>query len=101
MTGQTVFFQWVSTHLLPCFYKQVFGFSCPLCGCQRSVILLCQGQFWDSMKMFPPLLPLAITLLMVCLWKFTGLLGKKAVLVALVVDAIMLLFNMVYQNLVN
>ena len=101
MTDLMVMMHWASTHLLPCFYKQVFGISCPLCGSQRSVILLCEGQFWDSMKMFPPLLPLAITLLMVCLWKFTGLLGKKAVWIALVVDAIMLLFNMVYQNVVD
>ena len=101
MTGLMVFMHWTSTHLLPCFYKQAFGFSCPLCGGQRSVILLCEGQFWDSMKMFPPLLPLAITLLLVCLWKFSGIVGKKTILAALVVDAIVLLFNMVYQNVVN
>lgn len=101
MTDLTVFMQWILAHLLPCFYKQMFGISCPLCGGQRSVILLCEGQFWESMKMFPPLLLLAITLLMVCCWKFTGLFGKKAILIALIVDAILLLFNMVYQNMVN
>ena len=101
MTDLAIVFQWASKHLLPCFYKQLFGISCPLCGGQRSVILLCEGQFWESMKMFPPLLPLAITLLMVCFWKFMGLLGKKAILIALIVDAILLLFNMVYQNMVN
>ena len=101
MTDLMVTVQWISKHLLPCFYKQVFGVSCPLCGGQRSVILLCEGRFWESMRMFPPLLPLAITLLMVCFWKFTGLLSKKAILIALVVDAILLLFNMVYQNMVH
>ena len=101
MTGLTVIMHWTSTYLLPCFYKQVFGISCPLCGSQRSVILLLEGRFWDSMKMFPPLLPLAVTLLLVCLWKFNGLLGRKVILMALIVDAIMLLFNMVYQNVVN
>lgn len=91
--------QWLLVNMLPCFYKQVFGVSCPVCGGQRAVALLFQGHVWDSMKMFPPLLPLAITLLLVCLWKLTGLVGKKAILIALVVDAVMLLFNMVYQNL--
>ncbi|MGN0227353.1 MAG: DUF2752 domain-containing protein [Paludibacteraceae bacterium] len=40
--------------LLPCAYKQLFGFSCPLCGFQRSMLLLCKGQVWDSICMFPP-----------------------------------------------
>lgn len=101
MTDLTVIIQWASKHLLPCFYKQMFGISCPLCGGQRSVILLCEGQFWESMRIFPPLLPLAVTLLLVYLWKFSGLVGKKAILIALVMDAIMLLFNMVYQNMAN
>ncbi len=100
MTGQAIL-QWASEHLLPCFYKQVFGISCPLCGCQRSVILLCEGRFWDSMKMFPPLLPLTITLLMVCIRKLFGLFGKKAIVMALAVDAALLIFNMVLQNMVN
>lgn len=101
MTDLMVVLRWASSHLLPCFYKQVFGISCPLCGGQRSVILLLEGQFWESMKMFPPLLPLAVTLLMVCLWWFCGFFGKKAIHVALIIDAIMLLFNMVYQNMLN
>ena len=53
------------------------------------------------MKMFPPLLPLAITLLMVCLWRLFGTPGKKAVVIALIIDAVMLIFNMVYQNVVD
>ena len=101
MTGLTVITQWASTHLLPCIYKQVFGISCPLCGSQRSVILLCEGRFGDSMKMFPPLLPLAITLLLVCLRRFSGFPDKKVAVIALIIDAIMLIFNMVYQNVVN
>lgn len=64
-------------------------------------MLLCEGRFWDSMKMFPPLLPLAITLLMVCLWRLFGTPGKKAVVIALIIDAVMLIFNMVYQNVVD
>ena len=101
MTDLTVFTHWDSIPLLPCFYKQVLGISCPLCGFQRSVILLFEGQFWESMKMFPPLLPLAITLMLVCFWRFSGILRKKVVVIALIIDAIVLIFNMVYQNIVN
>ena len=93
--------QWLLANMLPCFYKQVFGVSCPVCGGQRAVALLFQGYVWDSMKMFPPLLPLAITLLIVCLWRLFGTPSKKAVMIALIIDAVMLLFNMVYQNVVD
>ena len=89
-------------HLLPCFYKQVFGISCPLCGGQRSVLLLFEGRFWESVKMFPPLFPLAITLLLVLVirWQKPKE-GKRMIHGALIVDGALLLFNMVYQNLVN
>ena len=91
---------WLSNHLLPCFYKQVFGFSCPLCGSQRAVVLLCQGQIWESMKMFPPLLPLTITLMLLMLKPLTSIVSKRVMHVALIVDAVLLAFNMVYQNLI-
>lgn len=89
-------------YMFPCFYKQVFGISCPLCGCQRAIALLSQGAWVESIKMFPPLFPLAFTLLLVLAmrwWKPVA--GKKVIHGALVVDAAFLLFNMVYQNLVN
>lgn len=91
---------WLSTHLLPCFYKQALGFSCPLCGCQRAVVLLCQGQVWESVKMFPPLFPLAITLLLLALKPLTVVVSKKVIHVALIVDAVFLAFNMVYKNVI-
>ena len=45
-------------YLLPCFYKQCFGISCPFCGFQRSVLALFQGHILGSIKLFPPLFPL-------------------------------------------
>ena len=67
---------WISNHMFPCFYKQVFGFSCPMCGSQRAVALLCQGRVWESLRMFPPLAPLAITLLVLVLRPFVPHMGK-------------------------
>lgn len=92
----------VLVYMLPCFYKQVFGISCPLCGGQRSVLLLLEGRFWESMKMFPPLMPLMITLVLVLAlsWRKSRL-GSLLIRGALVVDAAFLLFNLLYQNIVN
>lgn len=43
--------------LFPCGLKEVSGIDCPTCGFQRSLIFLLEGDFYESFKMFPPLLP--------------------------------------------
>jgi len=48
--------------LLPCAYKQLFGIDCPLCGGQRSLQLLMNGQFGKSFLMYPPLIPVLLLL---------------------------------------
>jgi hypothetical protein len=42
--------------MLPCAYKYFFGIDCPICGSQRSLLLLMQGNFIESFKMYPPLI---------------------------------------------
>jgi hypothetical protein len=41
---------------LPCAYKYFFGIDCPICGAQRSMLLLLQGNFAASFKTYPPLI---------------------------------------------
>lgn len=38
-----------------CFYKEHFGIECPGCGTQRAILLLMEGDFVGSFKMYPPL----------------------------------------------
>jgi len=40
----------------------MYGIDCPGCGLQRAIILLLKGEFWASLNMYPPLLPLLGTL---------------------------------------
>ncbi len=47
---------WLQKHMLPCAYKYFFGIDCPICGSQRSLLLLMQGNFIESFKMYPPLI---------------------------------------------
>lgn len=49
--------QWLEEHMMSCYYVEHFGVHCPGCGFQRSLILLLKGEVWESIKMFPPLLP--------------------------------------------
>jgi hypothetical protein len=49
---------WLENYLLRCPIKQYYGIDCPGCGLQRSFLLLLQGQVWESIKMYPALLPM-------------------------------------------
>lgn len=42
---------------VPCAYNSLLGVDCPACGSQRAFDLLLQGEFFESFKMFPPLIP--------------------------------------------
>jgi hypothetical protein len=46
--------------LLPCAYKQLFGIDCPLCGGQRSLLLLLDGHLEKSFLLYPPLIPVLL-----------------------------------------
>ena len=90
----------MSMPLLPCAYKQLFGFSCPLCGFQRSMLLLLDGQVWASIIRFP-IWPL-MALWLVC---FVGMsiAGKARFFMELrtpwIIHLVGLLFNMIWQNI--
>ncbi|MCR4664711.1 MAG: DUF2752 domain-containing protein [Paludibacteraceae bacterium] len=87
--------------LLPCAYKQIFGVSCPLCGFQRSIILLLQGHVWESVCRFPPLpilfLLLIITMYSVITKQYTVLQNK--LLWSIVFFS--LIANCIYQNIID
>ena len=85
--------------LLPCFHKQFFGISCPLCGFQRSVWYLLHGDLAQSVRMFPLLFPslIAFGLLLYAWRKKKEQLLKWSTIVLLT----FLAFNMVYQNIWN
>ena len=51
---------WLEKHLQPCFYKETLGFECPGCGMQRSLIELLKGDFLQSLKLYPGLVPMLI-----------------------------------------
>jgi hypothetical protein len=46
-----------------CAFKQATGKDCPGCGSQRSFILLLKGHLWESVCMYPALIPIIILFL--------------------------------------
>lgn len=55
---------WLEHHMLACPNKVFFGMECPGCGMQRSVIELMRGNFLESLKLYPALLPILFTLVL-------------------------------------
>ena len=51
-------------YFLPCAYKSLLGFDCPICGFQRSSLHLSRGEFEESFLMYPPLIPCIILIVM-------------------------------------
>lgn len=71
-------------YMLPCLFKQTFGFDCMGCGLQRAALLLSEGKFVAAFFMYPaiyPLLILALTLLKYAL-KPTEKTGRIVIFVA-------------------
>ena len=52
--------EWLTDRLAPCFYKQCLGIDCPGCGMQRAFIELLKGNLWESIKLYPALIPTII-----------------------------------------
>jgi len=64
------FFEGSEHSVLPsvCLFKEVTGLPCPSCGTTRSLLLLINGRFHESLMMNPFGIVLALALVVVPLW---------------------------------
>lgn len=86
--------------LLPCAYKSMFDISCPLCGAQRSILLLAQGEVTASFIMCPPIYFLLLTAVIVLCTKALHIsISKPTVCFLLAINISVLIFNCVLKNL--
>ncbi|TNE98245.1 MAG: DUF2752 domain-containing protein [Bacteroidetes bacterium] len=80
--------------MLPCSWKETFGFECLSCGTQRSFLLLIQGDLWGSLMMFPALLPMLFLVIFVPLHlKFKFKNGARIILVSFSLSALLMILN--------
>ncbi len=49
---------WLENHLATCSFHEHFGIACPGCGLQSSLIALLKGHIWESIELYPALLPM-------------------------------------------
>ena len=57
--------RFLKDHLYTCSWKSSTGYDCPGCGFQRGLIAFLEGNLYESVVLYPPLIPL------LTLWLFT------------------------------
>ena len=81
----TGFVDWLEKRQLPCFYKSTLGIECPGCGMQRAIIALLRGDFIESFKLYPALIPTMIMLVVLAVHIFHHLKNGARILASLFV----------------
>ena len=49
---------WLETHMQSCAFRDHFGIDCPGCGLQRSIIELLKANIFQSLSLYPALMPM-------------------------------------------
>ncbi|MBI9066133.1 MAG: DUF2752 domain-containing protein [Salinivirgaceae bacterium] len=92
---------WIEKHNRPCFYKKHFDIECPGCGFQRSVIELLQGNIVESIKLYPALIPLILTFLVLLIHiKFRLKNGALIIKILFITSVILIVTNFIYKLIV-
>lgn len=86
--------------MLDCHWKKHFGIECFGCGFQRSIELLFEGNFLDSLAMFPATIPLLLTFGYTAahlLFKYKN--GAKMIIILFSISASLMLGNFIWKLL--
>lgn len=59
----------IQDYLLPCLNKHLFGFDCPGCGIQRSLIHVIKGEFTEAFYLYPAIFTLIFLLFVILINK--------------------------------
>lgn len=80
--------------MITCSWKKTVGIDCPGCGFQRSFWDLLQGEFYDSIMLFPATIPLIATIILLLLHlKFKFRHGAYSLVVFFSLSVFLILFN--------
>ena len=93
---------WLESHQQSCFYKKYLGFDCPGCGMQRSFIELLKGNFWESILLYPALIPTIIMILFLFahfILKFKN--GATILKYLFIFNASIIVLNYIYKLLTH
>lgn len=90
---------WIEHHLLPCPSRYFLGLDCPGCGMQRAFLELLRGNFAGSFKLYPALLPILFTLVLLALhlkYKYRN--GARTLLFSYIFSAIVVVTSFIIKQ---
>ncbi len=97
LTNRNVFLL-MKTYLLRCPIKRFLGIDCPGCGFQRSVLALAEGDLANSIKLYPPTIPLiALLLFTIVHLKFDLKQGASIIKILFVGISLLIVINYIYK----
>ncbi len=84
--------------MLECSWKSHFGVECMGCGFQRSFVLLMEGNFWESIQLFPATIPILLVFLYTgahLIFKYKN--GAKKIIILFSASVILMLGNFIWS----
>lgn len=94
--------EWLESNQQACFYKKTFGIDCPGCGMQRSFIHLLKGEIWESIQMYPGLIPMIFMLLFLIthlIFKFKN--GALILKISFIFTTSIIVLSFIYKLIFN
>ena len=93
-----MFLDWLEHHLLPCPTKYFFGVECPGCGMQRAIIELLRGNLVESIKLYPPLIPIMLMLVVLIInLKVNSAVWQKVLKYFFIANVAIILINYIFK----
>ncbi len=89
---------WLESHSRACTFRKLFGFDCPGCGFQRAFVELLKGNVYESILIYPPLLPILVLIALFfshLIFKINN--GAKILKYSFVVTVAIIFLNYLYK----
>ncbi len=84
-------FLMIEDYMLPCLSKKLFGFDCPGCGLQRSVVHLIKGEFIAAFEMYPAIYAIIFLFAFLLLNRFVAFKYSDQITIGLMISAVVLI----------
>ena len=84
--------------MFECHWKSTYGVECFGCGFQRSIALLFEGKFLESISLYPATIPLIVTILYVILHlKLSFKKGARNIIILFSFTTFLMLANFIWK----
>jgi len=92
------FIEWLKNHFLTCPSKHFLHIDCPGCGMQRSIVALLEGNFTESIRLYPATVPMFLCLLFLVLHlKFKFKYGPEVIKITFIIISLIVVIFYIHK----